>query len=356
METLEQELSKTPITEVKFKMDSSEKSILQTRDLKKISKEQIIEEQKSSFKGGESNYASSRSRHRKAKLEAKKLKSSQQLSKEFQTVKNFLDKKGYDLIQSIGSGSYAEVYKAFHRNNKKTVAVKVIDLRKTEEHYRCNFLPNEVAVMKTCKHFNIIKIYQLIQTQNRVIMVMEFAPRGTMADWLKESGILKETTAHMVFTQIVDAIHCLHSNRIAHRDLKLENILLTQNYDPKISDFSYATMFGPNDPPLSTLFCGSLPYFSPEILLRKPHNPLISDIWSLGVCFYIILNDCLPFRVGDDRQMVAKQLDRDWKFRSHVAQRLTQPLKSMIKRMLEPDVQLRVTAQQLKDDPWIKEF
>ena len=66
---------------------------------------------------------------------------------------------------------------------------------------------------------------------------------------------------------------------------------------PKISDFSFAVKVGPNNP-INTTHCGSLPYFSPELLQTQPYNPLISDIWSLGVCFYIMLNDGLPFKLG----------------------------------------------------------
>ena len=182
-------------------------------------------------------------------------------------------------------------------------------------------------------------------------MIMEFAQNGTLTDWLKDRGTFTEVTAHLMFTQILAAIDHMHSKRIAHRDLKLENILLTQNFNPKISDFSYAIKYGPDDPK-STSFCGSLPYFSPELLQRQPYDPMISDIWSLGVCFYIMLNDGLPFKLGDDKLMLKKQLTKDWKFKSKVEGKLSEELKTIVRKMLEPEPSLRITAEQLKNDNW----
>ena len=330
-------------------------------DKKLISDERLKEESKTSFKGGESGYVKQKKKIQK--LKTKSLDGSQyntkglvdERSQEFRIVKAFLDRKGYDLITSIGSGNYAEVYKAVKKKNPKLVAVKVIDLMKANENYRSNFLQSEIDVLQVCKHTNIIKMYEICQTNKRVFMIMEFAPNGTLTDWLKERGAFAESTAHLMFTQILSAIHHMHSRRIAHRDLKLENILLTQNFNPKISDFSYALKFGPNDPK-STSFCGSLPYFSPELLMRQPYNPLISDIWSLGVCFYIMLNDGLPFKLGDDKLMLKKQLTKDWKFKTKVDVKLTEGLKSMIRKMLEPNVDLRITAEQLMNEDWIKNY
>ncbi|XP_054157817.1 testis-specific serine/threonine-protein kinase 3-like [Oppia nitens] len=281
-------------------------------------------------------------------------KKSQPDRDEYQLVKSFLAKKGYTLDASIGAGNYAEVFKAFN-NSQKPVAVKVIDLKRATHHYRVDFLPAEVKLLSAIKHKNIIKMYEISQSANKVYMIMEFAPNGTLADWLKNKGSFSELTAHQMFVQILDAIHHMHSQHIAHRDLKLENILLTQKLNPKISDFSYAVEV-PNKDFKSTTFCGSLPYFSPELLQKFPHNPLISDIWSLGVCFFIMLNDGLPFPLGDDRTMLRKQLAKEWRFRSKVSAKLSTDLLSFIKKMLEPNIKLRATSAQLMVDPWIQNF
>ena len=181
--------------------------------------------------------------------------------------------------------------------------------------------------------------------QNRIL--------GTVTDWLKDKGAFSEPTAWEMCRRILEALHYMHSNRIAHRDLKLENILITDKWYPKLSDFSYSVVVDQNEIN-STTFCGSLPYFPPEIMQRKPHNPLISDVWSLGVCFYIMVCDGLPFRIDDEKQMLNKQLDNNWDFKKRVQNKLSNELKIMIRKMLEPDVTKRATTQQLMNEPWIR--
>jgi serine/threonine protein kinase len=182
---------------------------------------------------------------------------------------------------------------------------------------------------------------------------MELAAKGTIADWLRDSGSFSEGMAWAMFKEVLEALHYIHSLHIAHRDIKLENILLTSKFHPKLSDFSYAIIFEGKSK-LSETFCGSLPYFSPEILQRKPYNPLISDVWSLGVCLFITLNDSLPFKIGDDKVMLNKQLSHDWHFRTKVEAKLSQELKLMVSKMLEPDVRKRATTDMLMKDQWIR--
>ena len=94
-------------------------------------------------------------------------------------------------------------------------------------------------------------------------------------------------------------------------------------------------------------------HFSPEILQRQPFDPIISDIWSLGVCYYIALNDSLPFKLGDDRLMLQKQLTRDWRWRPRVETNLSKEVKDMVTKMLEPDTSARVTTEALINHKWV---
>jgi serine kinase len=330
----------------------------ETEEKKLIEDEKLEKEMKHAVKGGESAYGKvipKKGAGKKKSLPAINYNQSglvDKESKEFQLVKEFLAAREHQLIDSIGSGNYAEVYKAFCSEKQRYVAVKVIDLKKANENYRVNFLPREIDILRRLKHPGIIKIYEISQTANKIFIIMEFAANGTIADWLRDKGSFSEETAWEMCTRILESLHYLHSMGIAHRDLKLENILITEKRYPKLSDFSYAIIVDEKNL-LSQTFCGSLPYFSPEIMQRKPYNPLISDVWSLGVCFYVMLNDGLPFKINDERAMLNSQLASNWDFKKRVEAKLSPKVKAMVRKMLDPDTSRRATTQSLMKDQWI---
>lgn len=147
----------------------------------------------------------------------------------------------------------------------------------------------------------------------------------------------------------------LHEMEIAHRDMKCENILLTSNYNVKLTDFGFARYVIDNRGKrvLSDTYCGSLSYVAPEILRSYPYNPKISDIWSLGVILYIILNKAMPFDEPNLRVLYEKQIARKWKFRSKVVNNLTDHVKKLVSNLLEPDVAKRWRLEQIVQSDWI---
>ena len=315
-------------------------------DKRLISEDNVKQEIQKSFKGGNSSYGSIKRRQMKNVIE----------KEEHRIVTKFLRQIKCDLIGICGSGQYADVFHIRHKEKRRDLALKVMDIGKVDQNYLNNFLPKELKILREMpKHQNLIRIYLIKEVERRIFIVMEFASKGTLTDWIKQNGAMTERVAQVVFPQILNGVDALHSINIAHRDLKLENILMTKSSNPKITDFSYAIDVDPNKP-LSAQYCGSLPYFSPEILQRQPHNPLLSDIWSIGVCFYILLNDGLPFKLGDDSVMLQKQLDKDWKFRKNIEPNLSEDIKHIIKSLLEPKPELRPTTAILKSKNWFKNF
>ena len=326
---------------------------------KLIEEERMKKELEQAVKGGESAYGRVKSAQ-KAKRKGLPSNNSEGVAdkktKELNAVKEFFAKRQgirYQLTESIGSGNYAEVYKAWYSERSRFVAIKAIDLTKDNENYRENFLKTEMQIITRLKHQHIVKHYEMAQAKNKVYMIMEYCANGSVTDWLRDKGAFSEATAWELDRRIMDGLHYMHSMAIAHRDLKLENILITDKMYPKISDFSYSVVVDEKECQ-STTFCGSLPYFAPEILQRKPHNPLPSDIWAIGVCFYIMVCDGLPFKIGDDKQMLNRQLERDWEFKKRVQNKLSNEFKQIIHKMLEPDVSKRATSQQLINDQWFK--
>lgn len=123
---------------------------------------------------------------------------------------------------------------------------------------------------------------------------MEFANNGTMFDLLAVKEILSEADSRFYFRQLISAMEYCHSKQIAHRDLKLENLLLTDRNCLKVSDFSFARLFNRYDD-LSKTYCGSDDYLCPEILKQEPYDPMAADCWSCGVILYAISTGFLPF-------------------------------------------------------------
>lgn len=142
---------------------------------------------------------------------------------------------------------------------------------------------------------------------------------------------------------------------IAHRDMKCENVLLTSNFNVKLADFGFARYVIDNRGKrvLSDTYCGSLSYAAPEILRASPYNPKIADLWSLGVILYILLNKSMPFDDTDIKRLYEQQTNRKWKFRSKIAETLSEQVKKLVTRLLEPDVSKRWKLDQILHSEWI---
>lgn len=126
---------------------------------------------------------------------------------------------------------------------------------------------------------------------------MEFTPHGSLLDLMAVKHVLNECEASNYFHQLISALDFCHSKFIAHRDLKLENLLIFWENRLKIGDFGFSRYFNMNDPSttFSKTFCGSDAYISPEILHQKPYNPLLTDIWACGVILFAMVFGRLPF-------------------------------------------------------------
>ena len=261
---------------------------------------------------------------------------------------------GFQVVRIIGEGSYSKVYEVIQQPNRKRYAAKIIRLHKQSTNYQTKFWPQELEVMSVIEHPNIIFIRKILSVKQNsiIIIIMEYAVNGTLVSQLKDKP-LSEETAKKLFVQIFDGVRYLHSKGIAHRDLKLENIMLDGKNKPLISDFSYS-LFCEKDKKM-TDFCGTPCYFSPQILRNEPYNPFLYDVWSIAVCLYIMTNGTLPFEFGtqdsDHSMMLRQQLNREWKFRNKC---LSPELKDLLNKMLEPDPLRRYTMDQVLRHPWCR--
>jgi len=151
----------------------------------------------------------------------------------------------------------------------------------------------------------------------------------------------------------------MHSKSIVHRDLKLDNILINQMDEVKLIDFGFAVKCDQKEK--LTTFCGTPHYMDPDLVKKHPYYGQGADVWALGVILFILLTGRLPFFAEFEADLFRKiqgakyQYPRNYRQGSeNVSNTLSSGVKQIIKRILEPNVNLRPTAQQLLDDPWIK--
>ncbi|XP_043483830.1 serine/threonine-protein kinase SIK3-like isoform X2 [Leptopilina heterotoma] len=252
----------------------------------------------------------------------------------------------YELEKTIGKGNFAVVKMATHVVTKSKVAIKIIDKTKLNEENLAKIF-REVHIMKKLRHPHIIRLYQVMETEKMIYLVTEYAPGGEIFDHLVRNGRMVEPEARRVFRQIVYAVRYLHQQRVVHRDLKAENLLLDADNNIKLADFGFSNEYTPGIP-LST-WCGSPPYAAPEIFEGKHYDGPRADIWSLGVVLYVLVCGALPFD-GPTMQLLRSVVIAG-KFR--IPFFMSADCEKLIRHMLVVEPERRLSISQILLHPWM---
>ncbi|XP_072522443.1 NUAK family SNF1-like kinase 2 [Salminus brasiliensis] len=212
-------------------------------------------------------------------------------------------KHRYEFLETLGKGTYGKVKKAVERSGRM-VAIKSIRKENIKDEQDLTHIRREIEIMSSLNHPYIVSIYEVFENKDKIVIVMEYASRGDLFDYITERQISEKEARHF-FRQIVSAVHYCHRNGIVHRDLKLENILLDENGDVKIADFGLSNLYG-RDEYLQT-YCGSPLYASPEIVNGRPYKGPEVDSWSLGVLLYTLVHGAMPFD-GHNYKTLVRQI------------------------------------------------
>uniref|UniRef100_M3ZUR7 MAP/microtubule affinity-regulating kinase 3 n=1 Tax=Xiphophorus maculatus TaxID=8083 RepID=M3ZUR7_XIPMA len=252
----------------------------------------------------------------------------------------------YRLLKTIGKGNFAKVKLARHILTGREVAIKIID--KTQLNpTSLQKLFREVRIMKTLNHPNIVQLFEVIETEKTLYLVMEYASGGEVFDYLVAHGRMKEKEARAKFRQIVSAVHYCHQKNIVHRDLKAENLLLDADSNIKIADFGFSNEFTEGNK-LDT-FCGSPPYAAPELFQGKKYDGPEVDIWSLGVILYTLVSGSLPF----DGQNLKELRERVLRGKYRVPFYMSTDCEGILRRFLVLNPAKRCSLEQIMKDKWI---
>ncbi|XP_069715011.1 MAP/microtubule affinity-regulating kinase 3 isoform X7 [Phaenicophaeus curvirostris] len=252
----------------------------------------------------------------------------------------------YRLLKTIGKGNFAKVKLARHILTGREVAIKIID--KTQLNpTSLQKLFREVRIMKILNHPNIVKLFEVIETEKTLYLIMEYASGGEVFDYLVAHGRMKEKEARAKFRQIVSAVQYCHQKHIVHRDLKAENLLLDADMNIKIADFGFSNEFTVGNK-LDT-FCGSPPYAAPELFQGKKYDGPEVDVWSLGVILYTLVSGSLPF----DGQTLKELRERVLRGKYRIPFYMSTDCENLLKRFLVLNPTKRGTLEQIMKDRWI---
>nr|XP_033792759.1 serine/threonine-protein kinase MARK1 isoform X1 [Geotrypetes seraphini] len=252
----------------------------------------------------------------------------------------------YRLLKTIGKGNFAKVKLARHVLTGREVAVKIID--KTQLNpTSLQKLFREVRIMKILNHPNIVKLFEVIETEKTLYLIMEYASGGEVFDYLVAHGRMKEKEARAKFRQIVSAVQYCHQKCIVHRDLKAENLLLDGDMNIKIADFGFSNEFTVGSK-LDT-FCGSPPYAAPELFQGKKYDGPEVDVWSLGVILYTLVSGSLPF----DGQNLKELRERVLRGKYRIPFYMSTDCENLLKKLLVLNPIKRGSLEQIMKDRWM---
>ena len=201
----------------------------------------------------------------------------------------------YNIIEKIGQGGMGEVYKAVHTKLDQTVAVKVLSSEYSlNPSMRKRFI-NEAKIQAKFSHPNMVNIFNLIDQDNNVFIVMEYINGGTLEGHLEQNGVLSQDESIKISLQVLSALQFMHSKGVVHRDIKPSNIMFTDTGVVKVTDFGIAKVMNEATKNTKTGMLGSVAYVSPEQILGEKTS-ITTDIYSFGITLYKMVTGRAPFR------------------------------------------------------------
>ncbi|CAL9105966.1 CBL-interacting protein kinase 32-like isoform X2 [Musa acuminata AAA Group] len=266
-----------------------------------------------------------------------------------QKVKRYVGR--YELGRTIGEGTFAKVRFARNSETGEPVAIKILDKEKVLKHKLVEQIKREISTMKLINHPNVVRLHEVMGSKSKIFIVLEYVTGGELFDKISNHGRMREDEARRYFQQLVNAVDYCHSRGVYHRDLKLENLLLDEYGNLKVSDFGLSALSQQirGDGLLHTT-CGTPNYVAPEVIEDRGYDGATADLWSCGVILFVLLAGYLPF--DDDNLMTL--------YKKISAAEFTYPswlsfdAMRLIARILDPNPETRLTVPEILEDAWFR--
>lgn len=253
----------------------------------------------------------------------------------------------YQILKTLGEGSFGKVKLAQHLVTGQRVALKIINRKTLAKSDMQGRVEREISYLRLLRHPHIIKLYDVIKSKDEIIMVIEFAGKE-LFDYIVQRGKMAEDEARRFFQQIIAAVEYCHRHKIVHRDLKPENLLLDDQLNVKIGDFGLSNIM--TDGNFLKTSCGSPNYAAPEVISGKLYAGPEVDVWSAGVILYVMLCGRLPF----DDEFIPALFKKISNGVYTLPNYLSPGSKHLLTRMLVVNPLNRITIHEIMEDEWFK--
>ena len=251
--------------------------------------------------------------------------------------------------QVIGEGTFATVRLAENKQTGEQVAIKIMEKNKIVQIEDKTRIEREIKVLKNLRHPNIVHLYSVIQTDEKIYLITEYVKGKELFDYIVMKKKLSENESCLFFQQIISGIEYLHKLKYVHRDIKPENLLINEETkELKIVDFGLSNIFNNPSKDLLKSACGSPSYAAPEMLNGEKYRAPPVDIWSCGVVLYAMICGYLPFEDDDNDVLYDKICKGKFVIPNHVSEKA----RDLLNKILVTDPKKRLTINQIKNHPW----
>lgn len=234
----------------------------------------------------------------------------------------------YKSVKPLGKGAYADVKEGVHEVTKERVALKMYRKSLLQDTMKKNNVLREIKILERLDHPNIMKIFDCFEDSQNVTIVLEYVAGISLNSYLAKvpEHRLDESEVCKIFKQLLSAVAYCHSKGITHRDLKLENVLLTPSGEIKLIDFGFSTFVKTKQ----TTFCGTPTYMAPEIIAKKEYEGPPTDMWALGIILFALLSGYFPFQAPRSQELYKRIEKGLFSIPSHISKQFQRTLGRLI--------------------------